>query len=254
MIVPIVPVDNHLLAALPAAKMLSILPFLELMQLSKGEVLAESGSPRAFGYFPVGAVLSTIYLSRDGNCTGTSMVGREGMLGATLILGGNTMPEQSQVLYPGHAYRLPASMLQFRSSKDQESLQVLLQFVHSLILQISQIAACTRHHGVAQRLSRFLLMSLDRLPSNTVPVTQETIAQILGVRRESVTEGIARLLHSHIVDCRRGYIVVLDRSRLEQSSCECYAMDRRPFLRRTPAAKKRDGIVATPPAFAWAAQ
>jgi len=224
MVIPVTPAANHLLAALSPSALRAYAPHLELIELQKGTVLADAGVQPEFAYFPVDSVLLSLFLSSNGACTGTSLVGREGMLGVTLLLGGHAMPERSQVLYPGLAYRLPSNLLSLRHADDGETLRLLLQQVQSLIIQLSLIAACTRHHPVARRLSRFLLMSLDRLPTSTVPATQEIVAQILGVRRESVTEAINKLEHDGIVNCQRGRIVVLERSRLEESSCECYGL------------------------------
>lgn len=237
MVNPVTPAANHLLGALPASALEVYAPHLELVELKKGTVLADCGVRPEFAYFPVDSVLLSLFLSSNGACTGISLVGCEGMLGVTLLLGGHAMPERSQVLYPGRAYRLPANLLDLRHAADREGLHVLLQQVQSLIIQLSLTAACTRHHSVAERLSRFLLMSLDRLPSNTVPATQEVIAQTLGVRRESVTDAINRLEDQGVVNCRRGYIAVLDRERLEASSCECYSLvqvESRKFLPGVP--------------------
>ncbi len=224
MVTPITPAANQLLGALPAPAFEVYAPHLELVELEQGTVLAEPGVRPEFAYFPIDSVLLSLFLSRNGACTGISLVGREGMLGVTLLLGGHAMPERSQVLYPGRAYRLPADLLDLQHAADREGLRVLLQQVQSLIIQLSLIAACTRHHTLAQRLSRFLLMSLDRLPSSSVPATQELLAQILGVRRESVTDAINKLEQQGIVSCRRGCIVILERRRLEESSCECYGL------------------------------
>jgi CRP-like cAMP-binding protein len=235
MVIPVAPAANHLLEALPTPALEAYMPHLELVELDKGIVLAEPGVHPEFAYFPVDSVLLSLFLTRNGACTGTSLVGREGMLGVTLLLGGHAMPERSQVLYPGRAYRLPANLLGTRHAVDPESLRILLQQVQSLIVQLSLIAACTRHHSIPERLSRFLLMSLDRLPSSTVPATQEVIAQILGVRRESVTEAINKLEQQGVVNCRRGCITVLDRARLEESSCECYSLVQVEGGKLTPA-------------------
>lgn len=221
------PRQNHLLAALPTAEYERLSPHLELVQMSLGDVLYESGGELRYVYFPTTAIVSLLYDMEDGASVEIAGVGNEGIIGVALFMGGETTPNRAMVQCAGHAYRLKSPLLKdaFNRSGGRRTgaLQnLLLRYAQALITQMSQTAVCNRHHSVEQQLCRWLLLSLDRSPSNELTMTQELIASALGVRREGITEAAMKLKHAGFISYRRGHITVLDRSGLEKRACECY--------------------------------
>ena len=228
------PLQNHLLAALPADEMERLRPRLELRPMALGHVLYESGSRLRHVYFPTTSIISLLYVMEDGSSAEIAIVGNEGIVGVALFMGGETTPSRGIVQSAGLAYRMPGKYLKeefFRAGPFQ---RLLLRYTQALITQMSQTAVCNRHHSVEQQLCRWLLMSLDRLPSNELTMTQELIANMLGVRREGVTESAGKLQKLGLISYNRGHIVVLDRLALEAHACECYAVVKREFDRLLP--------------------
>ncbi len=213
---------NHLLASLPDCEWARWLPHLELMDFSLGNVLCESSSATAFVYFPTTAVISLLCTTVDGGTSEIAMVGNDGVVGVSMIMGGNTMPNQAVVQTAGLGYRLPSRWVKTEVERAGPALPILLRYTQSLITQVTQTAACNRHHDIDQQLARRLLMALDMASSNEVAMTQEAAAGLLGVRREGVTAAALKLQHAGVIRYQRGHISVLDRYRLEASTCECY--------------------------------
>ena len=225
------PKQNHLLAALPAAEFERLLPHLELVPMARGEVLYESGGQLQHVYFPTTSIVSLLYLFADGASAESAVVGNDGILGISLFMGGETTPSRAVVQSAGYGYRLKAPVL-MREFEQGGALQHLaLRYTQALITQMAQTAVCNRHHSVEQQLCRWLLLSLDRLPSNELNMTQELIANMLGVRREGVTEAAGHLQAAGLIHYSRGRITVLDRPKLEQRVCECYAVVKKEFDR-----------------------
>jgi CRP-like cAMP-binding protein len=219
-----VPPQNHLLAALPAEVRSRLQPQLERVPMPLGKVLYESGDLMRHVYFPIDCIVSMLYVMESGASAEISMVGNEGFVGVALLMGGGTTTGRALVQSAGHAWRLPASRLREEFERHSELQHLVLRYTQSLITQVAQTAACNRHHTVNQQLCRWLLLSLDRLPDNHLTMTQELIANMLGVRREGVTEAACKLQKLGVITYSRGHITVLDRSVLEQLSCECYAV------------------------------
>ncbi len=228
------PQNNHLLAALPDCDWKLWQPHLEPVELTYGQVLFESGSTPASVLFPTTAVVSLSYMTRDGACAEFAVVGNEGVVGISLIMGGNAMPGRALVQCAGQGYRLGARQVQAAVDRGGAALNVLLRYTQSLIVQTAQTAVCNRHHTIAQQVSRRLLMALDRSPSPALAMTQEAVAQLLGVRREGVTAVAQRLQQAGVIRYSRGHIAVLDRQRLEQHTCECYAVVKKEHRRLFP--------------------
>ncbi len=218
------PRQNHLLAALPQSEFERLAPHLELVSLALGEVLYESGGRLNHVYFPTDSIVSLLYVMEDGSSAEIAVVGNEGILGISLFMGGETTPSRAVVQSEGSGYRLPAQLLKREFNRGGPMMLLLLRYTQALITQMSQTAVCNRHHSIDQQLSRWLLMSLDRLPSDELTMTQELIANMLGVRREGVTEAAGKLRDAGIIEYSRGHIKVLDRPKLEQHVCECYAV------------------------------
>src|SRR5436305_12033890 len=195
--------------------------------MTQGEVLYESGGRLEHVYFPTTSIVSLLYVMEDGASAEIAVVGNEGILGISLFMGGDTTPSRAVVQSAGHGFRLRARLLQNEFGRFGPTMHLLLRYTQALITQMSQTAVCNRHHSVDQQLCRWLLLSLDRLSSNQLSMTQELIANMLGVRREGVTEAAGKLQRSGLIDYRRGRITVLDRPGLEQRSCECYAVVRK---------------------------
>ena len=229
------PDQNHLLDALPAAERERLFPHLKLVTLPLGSVLYESGDPQRYIYFPVDAIVSLLYVLRDGASAEIAVVGNDGAIGVALIMGGATMTNRAIVQSAGSAYRLTRKRIEQEFARHGEMLHVLLRYTQALITQMAQTAVCNRHHSVDQQLCRWLLLSLDRLRSNKLVMTQELIANMLGVRREGVTEAAGKLQKAGVIEYRRGKITVLDRPRLETMSCECYDVVRKETDRLLPA-------------------
>jgi CRP-like cAMP-binding protein len=218
------PLQNHILEALPLAERERLFPHLKLVALPLGTVLYESGVPLRYVYFPVDCVISLLYVLENGASAEISVVGREGLVGVSLFIGSETTSSRAIVQSGGSAYRLTGRRLMQESERRGELLHILLRYTQSLLTQMAQTAVCNRHHSVDQQLCRWLLLSLDRLTSNKLAVTQELIASLLGVRREGVTAAAGKLQKLGVIEYVRGHITVLNRPRLEQLSCECYAV------------------------------
>jgi CRP-like cAMP-binding protein len=231
---PYTPSHNHLLGALPLAARERLYPHLQLVPLPLGHVLYESGDPLLHVYFPVDAIVSLLYVMENGSSAEISVVGNEGIIGIALFMGGETTPSRAIVQSAGHAYRLIARRLKDEFGRHGEMQLLLLRYTQSLITQMAQTAVCNRHHSVDQQLCRWLLLSLDRLPSNQLVMTQELIANMLGVRREGVTDAAGKLQRLGVIQYARGQITVLDRPHLEKLSCECYAVVKRESDRLLP--------------------
>ena len=221
------PKQNHLLAALPSADYKRLLPELEHVRLELGQVLYESGSGQAYVYFPTDSIVSLLYVMQNGSSAEIAVVGYEGMVGIALFMGGETTPSRAVVQSAGFAYRFRDSALKIEFERGGALQHLLLRYTQSLITQMAQTAACNRHHAVEQQLCRWLLLSLDRLHSSELTMTQELIANMLGVRREGVTEAAGNLQAAGLIHYSRGKITVLDRPKLEARVCECYAVVKR---------------------------
>ena len=225
--------QNHLLAALPRAEFGCLTERLEWVPMALGDVLHESGQSIRYAYFPTSCVVSLHYVTESGASTEIAGVGHEGMVGISLFLGGDTMPGAAAVQASGYAYRVESRYLQQEFSRGGMLMQLLLRYTQCLMTQMYQAAACNRHHSVEQRLSRWLLDTLDRIPSGELIITQDQVASALGVRREGVTEAVGKLRASGLISCRRGHISVLNRKGLEALSCECYAAVKQEIKRLT---------------------
>ncbi len=228
------PRQNQLLAVLPEPLYSQLVPHLELVQLPLGEALYESGSHLDHVYFPTTAIVSLLYVMENGASAEIAVVGYEGIVGIALFLGGETMPNRAVVQSAGYAYRLKGHLLKQEFSRSGALQHLLLRYTLALLSQMAQTAVCNRHHTVDQQLCRWLLLSLDRLPSNELRMTQELIANMLGVRREGVTEAAGKLQEAGLIQYSRGHITVLDRPGLEARVCECYDVVRKEFARLLP--------------------
>jgi len=228
------PCQNHLLRALPAPEAARLFPHLELVPMPLGHVLYESGSHLRHVYFPTTSIVSLLYVMADGASAEIAVVGHEGMVGVALFMGGETTPSRAVVQSAGHAYRLKGQFLKDEFTRAAALQHLLLRYTQALLTQMAQTAVCNRHHSVDQQLCRWLLLSLDRLPSNKLSMTQELIANMLGVRREGVTEAAGKLQAAGLIRYSRGHITVLDRPRLETQCCECYAVVKKEFDRLLP--------------------
>ncbi len=207
---------------------------MELMSLALGRVLYESGDTLSHVYFPTDSIVSLLYVMENGASGEISVVGNEGVLGIALFMGGDSTPSRALVQSAGSAYRLPAQLLKNEFHRNSELQHLLLRYTQSLITQMAQTAVCNRHHTVDQQLCRWLLLSLDRLPSNKLTMTQELIANMLGVRREGVTDAAGKLQKRGVIEYIRGHITVVDRPALEKLSCECYAVVKKETDRLLP--------------------
>ncbi len=221
------PKSNRLLAALSSAELKRLRPHLEPVEMALGYVVYESGRSLDHLYFPATAIVSLLYVMEDGASAEIAVVGNDGVVGISLFMGGQTTPSRAVVQSAGQALRLPASFMQIEFNRGGSLQHLLLRYTQSLITQMAQTAVCNRHHSVDQQLCRWLLLSLDRLEGNDLLMTQELIANMLGVRREGVTAAAGKLQKAGVIDYRRGHISVLDRAQLETLSCECYAVVRR---------------------------
>ena len=228
------PRENHLLDALPAEERSRLFPHLELVSMPLGEVVCEPGMPMRYVYFPTNCIVSLLYVMEDGASAEIAVVGNEGIVGVSLFMGGETTTSRAVVQCAGHAYRLTGQLLKdafFRAGPMQ---RLLLRYTQALLTQMSQTAVCNRHHHLDQQLCRWLLLSLDRLPSNELTMTQDLIANMLGVRREGVTEAAGNLQRAGLIHYRRGKITVVDRPGLEARVCECYQVVKTEFDRLLP--------------------
>lgn len=228
------PKRNHLLANIPPAVLERWRPQLERVDMPLGLVLYEAGSTQSHVYFPTTAIVSLLYVMQTGASAETSVVGREGIVGIALFMGGETTPSRAVVQTAGEAYRLKADVMKEAFDQGGPVMHLLLRYTQALITQMAQTAVCNRHHTVDQQLCRWLLLNLDRLPTNELIMTQDLIARMLGVRREGVTETALKLQHANLIRYTRGRITVLDRPGLEQRACECYAVVRKEYDRLLP--------------------
>ena len=225
------PKENGLLAAMPDADYQALMPALERVTMPLGRAVYEAGEPQGFVYFPTTSIVSLLYVLADGATAEIAVTGKEGLVGIALFMGGETTPSRAVVQSAGEGYRLRASVLKKEFERGGALQHLLLRYTQALITQMAQTAVCNRHHSVDQQLCRWLLLSLDRLPDNQLVMTQELIANMLGVRREGVTEAAGRLQADGLIAYGRGKITVLDRERLEQRVCECYAVVKKEYDR-----------------------
>jgi CRP-like cAMP-binding protein len=226
--------QNHLLAVLPEPECARLLPHLELVSLPLGKALYESGDTLNHVYFPTTSIVSLLYVMENAASAEIAVIGNEGIVGIALFMGGETMPNRAVVQSAGHAYRLKGQLLKQEFNRAGALQHLLLRYTLAMLTQMAQTAVCNRHHSVDQQLCRWLLLSLDRLPSNELKMTQELIANMLGVRREGVTEAAGRLQAAGLIHYSRGHITVTDRPGLEKRVCECYDVVRKEFHRLLP--------------------
>src|SRR6266404_3983534 len=231
------PKENRLLAAMPDADYQALLPMLQRVPMPLGQAVYESGGPQGYVYFPTSCIVSLLYVLADGATAEIAVTGNEGLVGIALFMGGETTPSRAVVQSAGHGYRLRASVLKKEFERGGALQHLLLRYTQALITQMAQTAVCNRHHSVDQQLCRWLLLSLDRLSSNQLTMTQELIANMLGVRREGVTEAAGKLHKLGVIRYARGQITVLDRPKLEQLCCECYAVVKKETDRLMPCAQ-----------------
>jgi CRP-like cAMP-binding protein len=229
------PRQNHLLDALPEPEFQRLAPHLELVKMPLGEALYESGGKLQYVYFPTTCIVSLLYVMEDGASAEIAVVGNEGILGISLFMGGDTTPSRAVVQSAGFGYRLKAQLLKDEFNRAGPLLRLLLRYTQALITQMAQTAVCNRHHSVEQQLCRWLLLSLDRLSSDELTMTQELIADMLGVRREGVTEAAGKLQRAGLIIYSRGHIKVLNRPGLEKRVCECYQVVKTEFDRLLPS-------------------
>jgi len=229
------PKDNQLLAALPKAEMQRWLPKLESVDMPLGSVMYESGGTLSHVYFPTTAIVSLLYVLENGASAEIAVVGNEGIVGVSIFMGGGSTPSRAVVQSAGKGYCIQASLLKEEFDRAGPVLHLLLRYTQALLTQMAQTAVCNRHHSLDQQLCRWLLLSLDRLQGSELVMTQELIANMLGVRREGVTEGALKLQQAGLIRYARGHITVLDRAGLEKRSCECYAVVKKEYDRLLPA-------------------
>jgi CRP-like cAMP-binding protein len=234
------PRQNHLLAALPVDEYARLSPHLELVTLPLGDSVCEPGIPMRHVYFPTTAIVSLLYVMEDGASAEIAVVGNEGIVGISVFMGGETTTSRAVVQSAGHAYRLKGQLLKDAFFLAGPMQRLLLRYTQALLTQMAQTAVCNRHHSVDQQLCRWLLLSLDRLPSNKLTMTQELIANMLGVRREGVTEAAGKLQRAGLIHYNRGKITVVDRPGLEARVCECYQVVKKEFDRLLPDAIVRE--------------
>lgn len=244
----LLPRQNNLLASLPLEIQQRIFPDLEQLSLPRGYVLYESGDELYFTYFPTTAIVTLLYVMENGSTAEVSLVGNEGIIGIASFMGGHSTLNRAIVQCEGSFFRLKTALLLDEFNQHGEMMHLLLRYTLSLITQMSQTAVCNRHHTIDQQLCRFLLLSFDRLPTRCLKMTQELIANMLGVRREGVTEAAGKLQRMGVIEYRRGHIMVLDRAKLESLSCECYAVVQRETDRLLPRSKYliKDPLLAQP--------
>ncbi len=228
------PRQNHLLGALPAEDYERILANLELIPMPLGESLYESGIQMGYVYFPINSIVSLLYVMEDGSSAEIAVVGNEGVVGVSLFMGGETTPSRAVVQSEGHAYRMRGPLLKTEFYRAGPMQRLLLRYTQALLTQMAQTAVCNRHHTLDQQFCRWLLLSFDRLNSNELVMTQELIANMLGVRREGVTEAAGNVQKAGLIKYSRGHITVVDRAGLEARACECYAVVKKEFDRLLP--------------------
>jgi CRP-like cAMP-binding protein len=231
---PIEKSSNQLLAALPDAEWLRWGPHLEMMELKLGQVLYESGGKMSYAYFPVDSIISLLFVLENGSSAEIAVVGNEGIIGVSLFMGGQTTPSRAVVQSAGQCIRLNAATLVKEFNLSLPVMHLLLRYMQALMTQVTQTAVCNRHHSLDQQLCRWLLLSMDRLPTNQLVMTQELIANMLGVRREGVTEAAGNLQKAGLISYARGKIEIKDRTGIEKRSCECYAVVKKEYDRLLP--------------------
>ena len=229
---------NHLLDALPIDEYDRLTPHLELIEMPLGQVLYESGEQLNHVYFPTTSIISLLYVMENGASAEIAIVGNEGILGISIFMGGETTPSRAVVQSAGYGYRLQARLMKQEFDRAGSVMRLLLRYTQALITQMSQTAVCNRHHSIEQQLCRWLLLSLDRLPGDELKMTQELIANMLGVRREGVTEAAGKLQNDGLIEYSRGHIKVLNRPELEKRVCECYQVVKTEFDRLLPSLRK----------------
>lgn len=225
---------NQLLTAVPNEVQERLFPHLEVVDLALGDVLYESGGVMRYVYFPIDAIVSLLYVMENGASAEIAVVGNEGLIGVSVFMGGESTPSRAVVQSAGQALRLSGQRLKDEFNRHGEMLQLMLRYTQALITQMAQTAVCNRHHSIDQQLCRWLLLSLDRLSGNQLLMTQELIANMLGVRREGVTDAAGKLQRLGVIEYSRGLITVLDRPKLERLSCECYAVVKKETDRLLP--------------------
>jgi CRP-like cAMP-binding protein len=235
---------NHLLDALPEAEFRRLKPHLELVPLRLGETLYGPGGQLQHVYFPTTAIVSLLYIMETGESAEMAGVGNEGILGISLFMGGDTTPSSAVVQTAGHGYRLQARFLKEEFNRAGFTQRLLLRYTQALVTQMSQTAACNRHHSIEQQLCRWLLLTLDRLPSNDLIMTHELVASAFGVRRESISEAAGKLQRAGLISYRRGHISVFERSGLEASACECYAVVKNELNRLLSDVRYRQSVAS----------
>ena len=228
------PRQNQLLAALPQADWDRWLQHLEPVELAQGQVLSESGRAPSYVYFPTTAIASLLYLTEEGASTEVAVIGNDGVVGISLFMGGDAMPSEAVVQSAGMGLKMGAQFVKSEVERGGPVLKLLLRYAQAVIAQVAQTAVCNRYHSIDQQLCRRLLLGLDRLPSDEMELTQEGAANLLGVRREGVTVAAHKLQQDGLIRYSRGHITVLDRQRLEQRTCECYAAAKKEFSRLLP--------------------
>ena len=228
------PKKNQLLAALPAEDWKRWEPHLEYVDLPLGKVLYEPGDELEHVFFPTNAIISLLYVMENGASAEIAVVGLEGLLGISLFMGGQSTPSRAVVQCAGEGFQLPAAMIQSEFNSSHPVMHLLLRYTQALITQMAQTAVCNRHHSLDQQLCRWLLLSMDRISGNELTMTQELIANMLGVRREGVTEGAVKLQRAGLIRYSRGHITMVDRKGLEARSCECYAVVKKEYDRLLP--------------------
>jgi len=241
------PKQNHLLAALSAADFDPLAAHLQLVPMQLGEVLYDPGEQLQYACFPTTAIVSLHYVIESGASAEIAGVGNEGVVGISLFMGGDTTPSSAVVQTAGHAYRLPRHMLKREFERGGPLQRLLLRYTQALITQMAQTAVCNRHHSIEQQLCRWLLVTLDRVPSGELVMTQELVASMLGVRREGITEAAGKLQQAGVIRYRRGHIAVLDRTGLEGRSCECYGVVKAEIDRLLTDFPRGDPFRATSP-------
>jgi CRP-like cAMP-binding protein len=230
----ITPARNHLLGALPNSDFDRLTPHLRLVSLSLGEALYESGIALRHVYFPIDSIVSLLNVMADGAAAEIAVVGNDGVVGVSLFMGGESTPSRAVVQSAGYAYRMRAAILKSEFTRAGAMQHLLLRYTQALLTQMAQTAVCNRHHTLDQQLCRWLLLSLDRLPSSELAMTQDLIANMLGVRREGVNDAAGKLQEAGLIHYSRGHIVVLDRSGIEARTCECYAVVKKESDRLLP--------------------
>jgi CRP-like cAMP-binding protein len=234
--------ENRLLALLPAAEKERWRAHLELVDMPLGQVIHEPGAEVGFAVFPLTAIVSLLYVMENGASAEIAVIGNDGMVGVSLLMGGDTTPSRAVVQSAGKGYRFPAAMLKSAIREDTGVLRLLLLYAQALLTQMAQTAVCNRHHTLHQQFCRWLLLSLDRLPGNELAMTQELVANMLGVRRQGVNEVAAKLQSDGAIKYRRGHVVVLDREKLERCSCECYSVVAKECARLLSSAARRPQV------------